>query len=239
MRVAITRPVAVAARRRWRRRSSRSAGYGAGSPADCSTEGGTMTAADRTPDRSPCPGAEQAAADRALARIIRVRAGGQRQYQPGGNDAWSDQSHHFISSQKGLPRHPPICRRRGMSIMPISNTAIIRKVSIGRPHGGAWSASNRRTGSKRGSIWENSRSRWAGSRNWCTVSSATTVPATAQGPIRQPPEGTGSRDSSRTHYLSNGRAEAGSTRERLPLPASKNRRAHLRPETTPLIKFPP
>jgi hypothetical protein len=61
-----------------------------------------MTAADRTPDRSPCPGAEQAAADRALARIIRVRAGGQRQYQPGGNDTWSDQSHHFISSQRGF-----------------------------------------------------------------------------------------------------------------------------------------
>jgi hypothetical protein len=39
-----------------------------------------------------------------------------------------------------------------MSIMPISNTAIIRKVSIGRPQGGAWSASNRRTGSKRGSF---------------------------------------------------------------------------------------
>jgi hypothetical protein len=61
-----------------------------------------MTTADRTADGSPCPGAEQAAADRALARIIRVRAGRQRQYQPRGNDAWSDQSHHFISSQRGF-----------------------------------------------------------------------------------------------------------------------------------------
>jgi hypothetical protein len=61
-----------------------------------------MTTADRTADGSPCPGAEQAATDRALARIIRVRAGRQCQYQPRGNDAWSDQSHHFISSQRGF-----------------------------------------------------------------------------------------------------------------------------------------
>jgi len=53
-----------------------------------------MTAADRTPDRSPCPGAEQAAADRALARIIRVRAARQCRYQSHGNYAASDQPLH-------------------------------------------------------------------------------------------------------------------------------------------------
>jgi len=53
-----------------------------------------MTAADRTPDRSPCPGAEQAAADRALARIIWVRAARQCRYQSRGNYAASDQPLH-------------------------------------------------------------------------------------------------------------------------------------------------
>jgi hypothetical protein len=54
-----------------------------------------MSAANRAADGCPCTGAEQAAADRALARVVRVRAPGQPQDE-GRNKAGSDQSLHHL-----------------------------------------------------------------------------------------------------------------------------------------------
>jgi hypothetical protein len=61
-----------------------------------------MTAADRTPDHSPGPGAEQAASDRALARIIRIRAARQCATSPGNYAASDPPLHRSIFSNAAL-----------------------------------------------------------------------------------------------------------------------------------------
>jgi hypothetical protein len=53
-----------------------------------------MPAAYRTANRRPRTGAEQAAADRALARVVRVRATSQPQDEGRCDEAGSDQSIH-------------------------------------------------------------------------------------------------------------------------------------------------
>jgi hypothetical protein len=53
-----------------------------------------MSAADRTANGRSRAGAEQTAADRALARVVGIRAPGQPQDEGCHNDAGSDQSIH-------------------------------------------------------------------------------------------------------------------------------------------------
>jgi hypothetical protein len=59
-----------------------------------------MPAANRTADGCPRARAEQAAADRALARVVGVRAPGQSQDEGSRNNAGSDQSLHLTSFRK-------------------------------------------------------------------------------------------------------------------------------------------
>jgi hypothetical protein len=59
-----------------------------------------MSAADRPADGRPRPGAEQAAADRALARVVGICAPSQPQDEGRRNDAGSDQSIHMSSFHK-------------------------------------------------------------------------------------------------------------------------------------------
>jgi hypothetical protein len=55
-----------------------------------------MSAADRTADGCPSPGAEQAAAHRALARVVRVRATSQAQDKGRCHNAGSHKSLHHL-----------------------------------------------------------------------------------------------------------------------------------------------
>jgi hypothetical protein len=70
--------VVAAVRGRW---CGGGAGYGAQASADRRTDAGTVPAASNCSDYSPGAGAEQAAANRALAGIVRVSEGGRRQHQ--------------------------------------------------------------------------------------------------------------------------------------------------------------
>jgi hypothetical protein len=65
-----------------------------------------MPAANRTADGCPRARAEQTAADRALARVVGVRAPGQSQDEGSRNDAGSDQSlhHDFLSQSSAQQR---------------------------------------------------------------------------------------------------------------------------------------
>jgi hypothetical protein len=76
--------VIAVARGRWCRGSP---GYGAQASADCRTDASTTpTAGDRTND-SPGAGADQAAAERAFAGIVRVRGSRRRQQQSSADHA--------------------------------------------------------------------------------------------------------------------------------------------------------
>jgi hypothetical protein len=67
-----------------------------------------MSTADRTTERSPRPGAQQAATHRTLSGIIRVGAARQREYQSRGNETGSDQPpHHFVPFRAALV-YPPV-----------------------------------------------------------------------------------------------------------------------------------
>ena len=59
----------------WARRCGRSAGYGAHTSADRRTDTSTVPAAGDRADYRSSAGADQAAADRALSGIVRVREG--------------------------------------------------------------------------------------------------------------------------------------------------------------------
>jgi hypothetical protein len=63
-----------------------------------------MSASDCTADGRPRAGAEQAAADRALARVVRVRASGQPQDEGRRDNAGSDQSVHLLFLLKSPAR---------------------------------------------------------------------------------------------------------------------------------------
>jgi hypothetical protein len=65
-----------------------------------------MPAAYRTANRRPRTGAEQASADRPLARVVRVRATSQPQDEGRCDDAGSDQSihHDFLSQSSAQQR---------------------------------------------------------------------------------------------------------------------------------------
>ena len=65
-----------------------------------------MPAANRTADGRPRTGAEQAAADCALARVVWVRASGQPQDEGRRDEAGSDQSihHDFLSQSSAQQR---------------------------------------------------------------------------------------------------------------------------------------
>jgi hypothetical protein len=67
----------------WSRRRGSGARYGANAPADRRTDTGTMPAARDRSDHGSGAGADQAAANRPLGGIVRVREGGRRQQQPG------------------------------------------------------------------------------------------------------------------------------------------------------------
>jgi hypothetical protein len=73
-----------------------------------------MSAGHRTANSRPCAGAEQAAADRALPRVVRVRTTGQPQDEDRRNNPGSDQSihHHFLlqsSAQQRIERKNSSC----------------------------------------------------------------------------------------------------------------------------------
>jgi hypothetical protein len=63
------------------RRCSRSARYRTHAPADCRTDAGTASAAGDRADHSSRAGADQAAAERALSRIVRICIGRRCNYQ--------------------------------------------------------------------------------------------------------------------------------------------------------------
>jgi hypothetical protein len=65
-----------------------------------------MPAANRTADGRPRSGTEQAAADRALARVVGVRATSQAQDEGRRNNSGSDQSlhHDFLSQSSARQR---------------------------------------------------------------------------------------------------------------------------------------
>ncbi len=72
-------PVVAAVRRPWRSRGRRSrAGHGTQASADRRTDTGTTPAAGYGTDHGSGPGADQAAAQRSLAGIVRIGSGGSR-----------------------------------------------------------------------------------------------------------------------------------------------------------------
>jgi hypothetical protein len=77
-----------------------------------------MSAPDRTADRGPGPGAEQPAADRALAGVIGIGAARQRQYQARGNPAGGDQTlrHMVHSPQVFEPKTYELVSRQALNI---------------------------------------------------------------------------------------------------------------------------
>jgi hypothetical protein len=78
----------------WRRWRGRRASDSAGGTTDQGTRRGTSTATGDSTDRSTSAGADQSAANRTLARVIRVGAGGDCQCHPDRQRTWCNKPFH-------------------------------------------------------------------------------------------------------------------------------------------------
>ena len=153
----------------WTRWGRSSPGYGAQASADCRTDASTTpTASDRTDD-SPGAGADQAAAERAFAGIVRVCGGRRRQQQSGADHArYSRLPFHSLPTDTVQGRDLLGCRPSIKELCPsfpsVKNTNGQGCSSVPRLRGGRRRAGLRRSRAVRcGSLGRGYGRRWIGS----------------------------------------------------------------------------